>query len=331
VEGARDEVGAVLHRHHHGHVLVVAADGSGRFRTVQAAVDALPADARDTTILVHPGTYHEVVTVPATAAGVELRGAGGRAEDVVIEHDNASGTPRPGGGTYGTTGSATVTTHADGTRIADLTIANTFDEQAHPEITNRQAVALKAQGDRIRVDGARFIGNQDTLYVNGGGDDAGRHLFRDVYVEGDVDFVFGSATAVFENCTFHALSRGSSTLNGYVFAPSTPPQRRGFLVVDGRITSDAPDGTFFLGRPWYAGGDASLHPEVVVRDTWLDAAFGPQGWSDMSGFPWRGARLREHGNRGPGALTGPGRPQLTDAEAAAATRRAWLGDWDGRS
>ena len=192
----------------------VAADGSARFRTVQAAVDALPADAREVTILVRPGTYHEVVTIPASAEGVELRGAGERAEDVVIEYDNASGTARPGGGTYGTTGSATVTNSADGVHIRNLTIANTFDEKAHPEITNRQAVALKSQGDRIVVTGARFLGNQDTLYVNSGGDDAGRQWFRVVYVEGDVDFVFGSATVLFTDCEFRALSGGSATLNG---------------------------------------------------------------------------------------------------------------------
>ena len=313
-----------------GPVLVVAADGSGGFSSVQAAVDALPADAHGATILLRPGRYREVVTIPATAAGVELRGATGDPRDVVVEYDNASGTPKPGGGTYGTTGSATVTNLADEVVLRRLTIANTFDEAAHPEISNRQAVALKSQGDRVLVEDARFLGNQDTLYVNGGGDDAGRQLIRRTYVEGDVDFVFGSATAVFERCTFRALSRGSSTLNGYVFAPSTPAERRGFLVVGSRIVSDAPAGTYFLGRPWYAGRDAALSPEAVVRDTWLDAAFGAQGWSDMSGFPWQGARLAEHGNRGPGALSGPGRPQLDARAAAAATRCAWPGDRDGR-
>ena len=67
-----------------------------------------------------------------------------------------------------------------------------------------------------------------------------------------------------------------------------------------------------------------------MRDASLGAAFGPQGWSDASGFPWRGGRLAEHGDRGPGALTGPGRPQLDARAAAAATRWAWPGDRDGR-
>ncbi|WP_062216050.1 hypothetical protein [Streptomyces sp. NBRC 109706] len=87
-------------------------------------------------------------------------------------------------------------------------------------------------------------------------------------------------------------------------------------------------GTFHLGRPWYAGGDAALHPQTVVRDSELGPAVRTAPWTDMSGFPWQGARFAEYHNSGPGSGgAGQDRPQLTDEEAADHTAARWLGDW----
>jgi pectate lyase len=127
--------------------------------------------------------------------------------------------------------------------------------------------------------------------------------------------------------TITALNRGSNP-NGYLTAASTRADNpHGFLITNSVVTSTAPAGTFFLGRPWHPGGDPAAIAQVLIRDTTLPAAVKSAPWTDMSGFPWRDARLREFHNSGPGAGTGPDRPQLTAAEAAKYTVDAYLGDW----
>ncbi|SER12753.1 pectate lyase [Lentzea xinjiangensis] len=305
-----------------GHHLVV---GHG-FPTVQAAVDAAPPGA---VITLPKGVYREVVRIPATKRGLTLRGATGRAEDVVVDHDNASGTKKPDGTTHGTTGSATATIAADGFTARDLTFRNSFDRAAHPEITATQAVAVKATGDRVLFDRVRFESHQDTLYADTPDvTTRSRQYYRDCAITGDVDFLFGRATAVFERATITALDRGRDP-NGYVTAASTREDNpHGFLIVNSKIRSDAPAGTYFLGRPWHPGGDPDAVAQVVVRDTELPAAIKPAPWTDMSGFPWREARFAEYRNTGPGAGTGADRPQLSDEQARRHTRDAYLSGWN---
>ncbi|MFD5827202.1 pectinesterase family protein [Lentzea sp. NPDC060358] len=305
-----------------GHHLVV---GQG-FASVQAAIDAAPAGG---VITLPKGVYREVVKVPAGKQNLTIRGATGNAADVVIDFDNASGTKKPDGTTYGTTGSATATLAADGFTARDLTFRNSFDRAKHPEITATQAVAVKATGDRMLFDRVRFEGHQDTLYADTAAvTTRARQYYRDCAITGDVDFLFGRATAVFERATITALNRGQDP-NGYVTAASTRRDNPyGFLVVDSTIRSDASRGTYFLGRPWHPSGDPDAIAQVVVRNTELTAAIKAQPWTDMSGFPWRGARFAEYRNTGPGAGTGADRPQLTDDQARQHTKAAYLGGWN---
>ncbi len=162
---------------------------------------------------------------------------------VVVVYDNANGTPKPGGGTYGTTGSATTTVQADGFTARSITFANDFLRADHPEITGTQAVAVKVQGDRSASSwGCRFLGHQDTLYADSIALNFAGQYYRDCYAEGDVDFVFGRATAVFERCHFRTLNRTdlATAPYGFVFAPSTAlTNPRGYLVTHGRV-SEAP-------------------------------------------------------------------------------------------
>ncbi|GGN07765.1 hypothetical protein GCM10011609_54170 [Lentzea pudingi] len=296
------------------------------FATVQAAIDAASAGA---VITLPKGVYREVVKIPQSKANLTLRGATGRAQDVVIDYDNASGTKKPDGTTYGTTSSATATIAADGFTARDLTFRNSFDRARHPEITATQAVAVKATGDRAFFDRVRFEGHQDTLYADTPSTTTrSRQYYRDCAITGDVDFLFGRATAVFERATITALNRGQNP-NGYVTAASTRKDNpHGFLIVDSKIRSDAPAGTYFLGRPWHPGGDPDAIAQVVIRDTELPAAIKSAPWTDMSGFPWRGARFAEYRNTGPGAGTGPDRPQLTADQARNHTKAAYLSGWN---
>jgi pectinesterase len=312
----------------------VAADGSGDFTTVQAAIDAAPTGATTPYLIaIRPGTYREIVKVPAAKTHVSLLGLGWRAQDVVIVYDNANGTPKPDGtGTYGTTGSASVTVDGADFSARHLTIANDFDEAAHPEISGKQAVALLNRADRAVYEDVRFLGNQDTLYVNSSAADVvARAYFRACYVEGDVDFIFGRGTAVFEWCHIRSLNRGSTTNNGYVTAASTSIANPfGFLFLHTALTSDAPDGTVYLGRPWHPSNDPFAIAQVLIRESWLGPHIIPAAWTDFSGgWSWRDARYGEFHNVGPGAAISDDRPQLTPEQAAGFTPADYLTGTDG--
>ena len=310
-----------------GHTVVVAQDGSGDYTSVQAAITA---SAAGDTITVKKGAYHEVITVPSSKARLTIRGATGDPADVVIDFDNASGTKKPDGSTYGTSGSATATIAANDFTARYLTFSNSFNRAKHPEITAQQAVAVKTTADRLVFDHDRFLGHQDTLYADTASvSTPGRQYYVDSTIVGDVDFMFGRATAVFAHDTITALDRGGDP-NGYLTAASTRADNpRGFLISDSTVTSGAAAATFYLGRPWHPGGDVNAVAQVTIRNTWLPAAIKPTPWTDMSGFSWRDARFGEYHNTGPGAGIGADRPQLTDAQAAGRTARAYLAGSDG--
>jgi pectin methylesterase-like acyl-CoA thioesterase len=311
---------------------LVAADGSGTHTSVQAAVNAAPAgNASRFTIAIKPGDYYEPVVIPADRPHLTFLGLGGTPAAVRIHYDRANGTARPEGGTYGTSGSASVTIDGNDFIAKNLTFANTFDEAGHPEIANRQAVAVLTRADRLIFDNVRFLGNQDTLYHNSASAAVvGRAYFRGCYVEGDVDFIFGRGTGVFDRCEIRSLDRGSTSNNGYVTAASTMISNPyGYLFTQCDLTSDAPARSVHLGRPWHPSGDVNAIAQVVFRDSNLGAHILDAPWTDMSGFSWRDARFFEHQNTGPGATINVDRPQLTAAQAAALTPQAYLAGTDG--
>jgi pectinesterase len=274
----------------------------GDYPTVQSAVDAVP-DGNDTTvhIAVAPGTYREKVFIPANKPNLVLRGTGQDRSDTVIVFD----TPAEYGGS---TGSATVRIAANDVTARNLTFSNDFDEAAH-ELKGEQALAVKTTGDRIVFEDTAFLGNQDTLMTDSPKlTTVSRVYVRDSYIEGDVDFVYGRATTVIERSVIRALSRGSDTNN----------------------VSDAPAGTFHLGRPWHPGGEPDAIGQVLIRDTELPAAIKSSPWTDMSGFSWKDARFAEYRNHGPGATVTADRPQLSHQEARSHTVAAYLegtDDW----
>ncbi|MFC8848252.1 MULTISPECIES: pectinesterase family protein [unclassified Micromonospora] len=315
-----------------GDTVVVARDGSGAFTSVQAAVNAVPAgNTTPRTIVIKPGTYRELIAIPADKPHLTFVGSTGDARDVVITYDNASGTPKPDGGTYGTSGSASVTIDGSDFTARHLTFANSFDEAAH-DYSAEQAVAVLTRADRLVFDNVRFLGNQDTLYHNSANSSTvGRAYFRNCYVEGDVDFIFGRGTGVFDRCEIKSLSRGSSSNNGYVTAPSTMISNPyGFLFTGCTLTTDsAAAQSVHLGRPWHPSGDVNAIGQVVFRDSVLGAHVKDSPWTDMSGFSWKDARFFEYHNSGPGATVTADRPQLTDAQAPTYTARQYLAGSDG--
>ncbi|MGW3394455.1 pectinesterase family protein [Streptomyces hydrogenans] len=315
--------------------LYVHPGGLGDHTSVQAAVSS--ASGAGWTLVLAPGTYRETVAVGAARTGMTWIGASGDAKDVVVVYDNAAGTPKPdGSGTYGTTGSATVTLQAADFTAHAVTFANDFLRTDLPGNPGTQAVALKAQGDRSAFFHCRFLGHQDTLYADSMSLAAfARQYFAHCYVEGDVDFVFGRATAVFEHCHFRTLVRTdlAGAPYGFVFAPSTARANPyGFLASRCRVTSEAPDAFYKLARPWVPGSDPTARPSLVVRESVLGAGIDAVApYADMRAeYPWQEQRFAEYRNTGRGAeVTVPeNRPRLTPAQAAEATRTVYLGDWE---
>ncbi|MDS2171133.1 pectinesterase family protein [Nesterenkonia sp. CL21] len=299
--------------------------------TVQDAVDAAPRGAgRRTIIAIDPGEHRAVVHVPSDVPRLTFLGMGERPEDTVLVYDKANGTPHPDGGTYGTTGSSTVRVHAPFFEAENLTFANDFDPAAHPEISGTQAVALLISGDFSVLRNVRCLGRQDTLYVNSPGTGVpARHYVTESHVTGDVDFIFGRGTAVFDACRIESLDRGEAN-NGYVTASSLDGSlRHGILFDDCAFTSTAPRRTVHLGRPWHPGGDPEANPQVLVRRCHLGAHIMSSPWTDMSGFSWRDARFVEFENRGPGSQVTEDRPQLPVESAPEHTVAAYLAADDG--
>ncbi|MEV0647108.1 pectinesterase family protein [Phytomonospora sp. NPDC050363] len=296
--------------------ITVAADGSGDFRTVQQAIDAVPGGTA-TTIRIKPGTYRGAITVPSTKSDVRMEGLGAEPSAVTIVENHSAGTLKPDGTTYGTSGSATATVNGRGFVATNLTIANDFDEAAHAGEPGHQAVALNISSDRSQLLNVRLLGNQDTFYVK----DAARVYVKGAHIEGDVDFIFGGGIAVFHNTRVHTTRRSGSSIT----AASTPAERPyGFLFFQCQISGDAPAASTTLGRPWRPDGS------VVVRNSVLGAHIrAAQPWTDMSGNPWTGARFFEYRNTGAGAGSNGNRPQLTNAQALDHTVQRYLAGADG--
>ena len=281
---------------------IVASDGTGKYRTVQAAIDAVPANNTTRQVItIKAGTYREIVSIPANKPYVTLQGLGSAATGTVIVNNHSSA------GGYGTAGSATVFVDGHDFAATNLTISNDYGEGS-------QAVAANLNADRSVFTNVRFLGNQDTLLVNNY-----RSYIARSYVEGTVDFIFGGGTAVFDASTI----RERRTSGGPITAAHTDAGKTyGFLFNKCTITGAA-NGVTQLGRPWGASA------QVLYRESDLSSTISTsQPWTDMSSNSWKNARFSEYRNSGAGAGTNSNRPQMTDSTAASYTPQKYLAGSD---
>ncbi len=286
----------------------VAKQGAD-FDTLQAALDSLSSSNTTPTIIrIAPGSYREKLRIDVPQ--ITLCGQLGREQDTVLTFTDGADTPNGNGGTLGTTGSASVTLSSDDVSVENLTFENTRG-------VGTQAVALLVNGERVQFRNVRFLANQDTLYVKNGS-----QYFRDCYVEGTVDFIFGGATAVFEDCHIHNVGTGTA-----VVAPNTDQATEfGLVFLGGQLTADGSiaDGSMALGRNWGAYGAAAfLHSE-------LGRHISGVGWVKMSDNVLATARFSEFETMGPGANPGARAPesrQLSADEAAVYTADQLFEDW----
>jgi pectin methylesterase-like acyl-CoA thioesterase len=280
--------------------ITVAKDGSGQFSTVQAAVNSIASGSSSPIrIDIKAGTYTEKLTI-ASRTNLCLVGASATSTILTYGDSNAS--------VGSTSGSASVLISANDFSAANLTIANSYG-------TGSQAVALRTTGQRQQFLGCRFIGNQDTLYTHNGS-----QYFRNCYVEGTVDYVFGGATAVFQSCEVHNVGGGSATT-----APNTDiGTSYGIVYLGGKLTaaSSVKAGSVALARPWGADGFAAF------LDAELGAHISTEGFTTMSSNDPKKARFHEYGSTGAGAnASSRSSYQLTATQAASYTLATILGSW----
>jgi pectinesterase len=289
--------------------LTVAADGTGDFRTVQAALEAVPDYNTDrTTIQIGPGVYHGVIVVGESKTNVSFIGSG--IDRTILTYALNVRAPVPPGVPNRMNGNGVIVL-GDDFHAENLTFRNTSGDHG-------QAMALRLQADRVTIRNCHLLGWQDTLLTH-----SMRSYFENCLIEGRVDFIYGAGTSFFENCEIR------SKLGGYVTASSAPQtQAFGFVFRNCRLTS--PDGTpTYLGRPWRP------YASVIFLDCEMGGHIRPEGWHNW-GRPENEvtARYAEHRSRGPGANPSarvPWSRQLDDAEAAAITPQSVLaGDdrWD---
>jgi len=285
--------------------ITVAQDGSGHFRTVQAAIDSTRNNSADPYyIYIKRGTYREKVLVPATKRNLHFYGESRTGS--VISWDDYNG--KPPDFTTGT--SYTMQIRGTDCSLRDMTVENTAGTSVE------QAVALDLIGDRITIRNCNIMANQDTLYARG---DGARHYVFNSIIEGTTDFIFGSATAIFERCTLRSLKdsyiTAASTLEGqpfgYVFRNCTLV--RGLTGVN----------SVYLGRPWRP------YAQTVFLTSEMESHILPAGWHNWNDpANERTAFYAEYGTTGVDVSQRvPWSRQLTAAQAAQYTTSNVFNGW----
>ena len=289
---------------------VVAADGSGDFVTVQEAINAVP-DMRSnrTVIYIKPGIYKEKLTLPANKTNVSF--VADDAKTTILTYNDYAQTKNRFGENVGTSGSSSFFVYADGFSAENIT----FENSAGPV---GQAVAVRIDGDKVSFRNCRFLGFQDTLYPHG---DRSRQYYKNCYIEGTVDYIFGFSTCYFEDCELFCKK------SGYITAASTPENTKyGFVFKNCKITGDAPNGSFYLGRPWRP------YAKVVFVECELPEIINPKGWHNWGKESnEKTAFYAEYNCKGLGAIATQRvkwAKQLSPKQARKYTREAVLGDWN---
>lgn len=300
---------------------IVAADVSATHTNLQAAIDAAPDNATNAwRILLRPGTYEGQFLVPKTKRHVQLIGE--EATNTVLTYSlNVNETNEKTILPFKGTG---VIVLGDDFSAANVTFQNTSGDHG-------QALALRVDGDRAVFNHCRMLGWQDTLMINNS-----RQYFTNCYIAGRVDFIYGSATAVFDRCEIHSRN------GGHVTAANTPKDKPfGYVFMDCQLTGDPQPWVNAqgisantngppmadLGRPWRP------YASVTYLRCEMGAHIRPEGWNN-----WRNptneltARYAEYKSTGPGANPSARvkwSRQLTDAEAQAFTLENILRGSDG--
>lgn len=233
------------------YVFTVAKDGTGDYKYIQDAIDAMRGfPLAPITLYIKNGEYNEKIILPPNNTDVTFIGES--MEKTIITFNDYSGRGK-------LTTFTSYTAKISGNRFVAENI--TFVNSAGPV---GQALALYVDADKAVFKNCRFIGNQDTIY-NGG--EFSRQFFINCFIEGTTDFIFGPATAVFQYCTIRAKS------NSFITAANTPEGKQfGFVFLDCKIIADSAVSKLYLGRPWRAWSKTVFIrcalPNVIAAEGW---------------------------------------------------------------
>ena len=276
--------------------IVVSRDGTGNFRTLQEAIESARAFMDYTvTIYVKNGVYKEKVIVPSWVENIDIIGED--RDKTIITYDDHANINK-----MGTFRTYTVKVEGSDITFKNLTIENNAAQLG-------QAVALHTEGDRLKFINCRILGNQDTIYT---GAKFTRLYFKDCYIDGTTDFIFGPSTALFEDCIIH------SKRNSYVTAASTPKEAKyGYVFKHCKLTAEPGVDKVYLGRPWRP------YAYTLFIECELGKHIVPAGWHNWGKQSnEETARYMEYKNIGEGANVSERvawSKQLTKKEAEAVT------------
>ena len=297
--------------------LTVAVDGKGDFKTIGEAINTFRAYSPVPLKLhIKNGIYHEKIVMPHWLTNITIDGES--KDKTIITYDDYSGKPLPNGmdsatgrDKFSTFNSYTLLIQGNDIIIKNLTIQNTAGRVG-------QAVALHIEGDRVQIENCNLLGNQDTLLT---ANDNSRQYFHKCYIEGTTDFIFGPATAIFEDCIIKSLT------NSYITAASTKQtQKFGYVFLNCKLIANDEATKVFLGRPWRP------YAKTVYINTEMGSHIRTEGWDNWSNEAnEKTAFYAEYKSTGTGANIKDRvkwSHQLTTSEVKAYTKENIFGNWE---
>lgn len=316
-------------------VLHVSKVKEDSYRTLEEAIRAAKSyQGSPVTIQLEKGTYKEKCIIKQD----QITLVGEDAFETIITYDDYAQQIMEDGEKRGTFRTPTLFIDADDFAAKNIT----FENSSGPGKKVGQALALYVDGDKMSFENCRLLGGQDTLFTaplpltafekNGfrGPKEFeprkhGRHYYKECFICGDVDFIFGGATAYFENCEIFSNDLGQE-VNGYVTAPSTLEDVPGYVFNHCKFTSNCEPKTVYLGRPWRE------YAKVAILNSEIGEHIKEEGWDDWGKTHARETvQFTEYNNTGEGAKTS-GRPSwvkiLTMEEAQNYVIEKILGDWN---
>jgi len=289
---------------------VLSKDGSTPYSSLQQVLNLIPSgNTRPYKIFIKKGLYKELITIDASKSKITL--VGENENNTILQFDNHAGLKLDNGDTINTWTSASVFVYGNDFQAQHLTFSNQAGFNAG------QAVALRVEGNRASFFNCKMIGFQDVLFLSGNGI---KQYFKDCYIEGTTDFIFGAATALFEDCHIH------SKKNSHVTAAATNSIIPfGFVFKNCKLTADSLINKVSLGRPW------SPTASVTYINCWLGAHIIEEGWNN-----WKNpsneasARYAEFNSSGPGSNASKRvtwSKQLNELQVLQFSNEKILGNW----
>jgi pectinesterase len=241
--------------------IVVDSKGSGDFKTVQEAINSVSdLKEKETKIYIKNGVYKEKVEVSKNKVNITLIG-----EDkskTILTYDDYAPKLNSEGKAIGTSGSCSFAVSGDNFKAVNLTFENSAGAVG-------QAVAVRIDGDKVVFVNCNFLGFQDTIYTKA---ETSRQFYKNCYIEGATDFIFGASTAVFDGCEIYSRQGGY-----YITAASTIQNKPyGYVFLNCKLTGNAAKGSVYLGRPWRP------YAKTVFVNCEMGEHINPVGWHNWS-------------------------------------------------